>query len=131
MKTSLCVLLCLSMALNAFAFDYGKRDVAAVDVSMVALLSNPVKYDGKVVRVVGVLLCEFEGSYVFLTRDHYSAHDVTSALAVPYKAKLLPIDTVTLAKENGAIIAVEGRFNKDGEEGGPSLICPVTRVYSR
>jgi hypothetical protein len=58
------------------------------DVSMVQLIANPEKYDGKLVRVIGFLRMEFEGNALYLHREDYEKHiaangiwvDVTSAM---------------------------------------------------
>jgi hypothetical protein len=39
------------------------------EVSIVSLLANPEKYDGKKVRLIGYFQDRFEGRAIFLTRD--------------------------------------------------------------
>jgi hypothetical protein len=39
------------------------------DVSMIKLLADPTKYDGKRVRVVGYIHFEFEGNAIYLHKD--------------------------------------------------------------
>ena len=41
------------------------------DVSMIQLIANPEKYDGKYVRVMGFLRLEFEGNGLYLHREDY------------------------------------------------------------
>jgi hypothetical protein len=41
------------------------------DVSMVQLISNPEKFNGKVVRVIGFLRIEFEGNVLYMHREDY------------------------------------------------------------
>ena len=42
-----------------------------VDVTMVQLIANPEKFDGKLVRVIGFLRLEFEGNELYLHREDY------------------------------------------------------------
>ena len=42
-----------------------------VDVTMVQLIANPEKFDGKLVRVIGFLRLEFEGNVLYLHREDY------------------------------------------------------------
>jgi len=45
-------------------------------VSIVQLIANPEKYDGKVVQVTGFLRLEFEGNAIYLHEDDYR-HGIT------------------------------------------------------
>ena len=83
---------------------------AAVDVTMVQLLANPEKYDGWLVRVVGVGNLGFEMDYIALTKedwDFYGNHRIGIRLsdrATPYEeAKAY----------NGKYVLVEGIFRND------------------
>lgn len=40
-------------------------------VSIIQLIATPVKYDGKVVQVMGFLRLEFEGNVIYLHEDDY------------------------------------------------------------
>ncbi|MGA8269216.1 MAG: hypothetical protein WCC76_16050 [Candidatus Acidiferrales bacterium] len=42
-----------------------------VNVTMVQLIANPQKFDGKVIRVIGFLRLEFEGNVLYLHREDY------------------------------------------------------------
>jgi hypothetical protein len=42
-----------------------------VDVTLVQLIANPEKFDGKLVRVIGFLRLEFEGNVLYLHREDY------------------------------------------------------------
>lgn len=46
-------------------------DSQAQDVSIVELLANSLKYDGKQVQVIGFLRLEFEGDAIYLHREDY------------------------------------------------------------
>jgi hypothetical protein len=42
-----------------------------VAVTMVQLIANPQKFDGKVIRVIGFLRLEFEGNALYLHREDF------------------------------------------------------------
>jgi hypothetical protein len=44
---------------------------APLDISLIELIANPARFDGKQVRVTGYLVREFEGDAVYLHRDDY------------------------------------------------------------
>jgi len=41
------------------------------DVSIIQLISNPEKFDGKYVRLIGFVRLEFEGDAIYLHEDDY------------------------------------------------------------
>jgi hypothetical protein len=43
----------------------------SIQVSLIQLISNPEKYDGKPVRLIGFLRLEFEGNALYLHREDY------------------------------------------------------------
>jgi len=47
------------------------------DVSLVRLIANPEKYDGKTIQVIGYLNLEFEGNAVYLHQEDYE-HGLTN-----------------------------------------------------
>ena len=42
-----------------------------IDVTMIQLIANPEKFDGKLIRVIGFLKLEFEGNVLYLHREDY------------------------------------------------------------
>lgn len=83
---------------------------AAKDVTMVQLLATPEKYDGWLVRVVGVGNLGFEANYIALTKEdwgYYSNHRISVSLserAISYEEA---------AAYNGKYVLVEGIFRND------------------
>ena len=61
-------------ALINFGYQEGTNPANqyAIDVSMVQLLATPEKYDGKLVRVIGVGNLEFEGNYLSLNKEDHA-----------------------------------------------------------
>src|SRR5437660_12835528 len=41
------------------------------DVTLVQLIANPDKFDGRLIRVIGFLRLEFEGNVLYLHREDY------------------------------------------------------------
>lgn len=41
------------------------------DVTLVRLIANPEKFDGKLIRIIGFLRLEFEGNVLYLHREDY------------------------------------------------------------
>lgn len=82
----------------------------AKDVTMIELLANPAKYDGKLVRVIGVGNLEFEGNSLSLSKDdlkYATGNDIWLALG----ERALPYDEAVAF--NGEYVIVEGIFDKD------------------
>ena len=42
-----------------------------VDATLVQLIANPEKFEGKLIRVIGFLRLEFEGNVLYLHREDY------------------------------------------------------------
>lgn len=82
----------------------------ARNVTMIQLLSNPEKYDGKLVRVVGVGNLKFEGDCIALSREdlkYGAGHKIRIVLgerAIPY---------AEAQAYNGKYVIVEGFFDMD------------------
>ena len=82
----------------------------ATEVSMVQLLSIPEKYDGKLVRVIGVGNLEFEGNYLSLSKEDHK-YGAGNSVWIELGEKAISYDE---AKEyNGKYVIVEGFFDKD------------------
>src|SRR6266404_9792094 len=62
------------------------------DVTLIQLIANPDKFDGRLIRVIGFLRLEFEGNVLYLHREDYENAilgngiwvDVTPALTMNY-----------------------------------------------
>jgi hypothetical protein len=123
------ILVAVLSGLSLQAQDYGSVDGRARDVSLVNLIVQPEKYADMVVRVRGALHWEFEGSYLFLTRDHLEAYDTTSAIEIR-KSKREGAPTENQLEEcSGALVALEGLIRKNAPRDGYHL--EITRVLVR
>ena len=99
----------------------------ATEVSMVQLLSTPEKYDGKLVRVIGVGNLEFEGNYLSLSKEDHK-YGAGNSVWIELGEKAISYDE---AKEyNGKYVIVEGFFDKD-DRGHFDMFCGSIKNISR
>ena len=99
----------------------------AIDVSMVQLLATPEKYDGKLVRVIGVGNLEFEGNYLSLSKEDH-AYGAGNSIWIELGDRAISYEE---AKEyNGKYVIVEGFFNKD-DRGHFDMFCGSIKDISR
>lgn len=54
-------------------YDCGKKNCSLdiPTVSIISLIANPERYNGKTIRVEGYISLEFEGSAIYLDRSHF------------------------------------------------------------
>ena len=99
----------------------------AIDVSIVQLLATPEKYDGKLVRVIGVGNLEFEGNYLSLDKEDY-AYSAGNSIWIELGEKAISYNE---AKEyNGKYVIVEGFFDKK-DRGHLAMFCGSIKNISR
>ena len=99
MKTIL--LLTLLLAGNLFA--------QRTTVSLIQLIANPDKYDGKVVRFEGVTNIEFEGNGIYLSKEHWKFRKQSFAIWMDLN------DELSKSRKwlNGKYCIIEGIFHAD------------------
>ncbi len=97
-------------------------------VSIVELLANPTKYDGKRVRIIGFLNLEFEGNAIYLHQDD-ALHSITAnGLWVEIANNVRQQTNQNCKSKNYALL--EGRFaatNRGHGGAWSSAIVDVTR----
>lgn len=95
--------------------EYRERRARAreMNVSLVRLLANPEKYDGKEVQVTGVARLEFEGHALYLTKEHYENWITKNALWIDLGYGDLRAKAKELAAYNGQYVIIRGVFDKD------------------
>ena len=99
----------------------------ATEVSMVQLLSTPEKYDGNLVRVIGVGNLEFEGNYLSLSKEDHK-YGAGNSVWIELGEKAISYDE---AKEYyGKYVFVEGLFDKD-DRGHFDMFCGSIKNISR
>jgi hypothetical protein len=78
-----------------------------LDVSMIQLIANPEKFDGKHIRVIGFLRIEFEGNALYVHREDYQIGLLKNAIWVDV--------TPDMEKQSGKLnmqyILLEGIFS--------------------
>ena len=132
MKTLLITLVLFSIHVSAFAqikeniYDIGKTTGEVTNVSIISLLTKPDAYKGKSIRVVGFFYGSYDGSYLFLTKDHALLFDKTNAIPVAQKINgdYIPEHFI------GRYVMIEGGFTYYEELKG-YCISPVTRIAVR
>jgi hypothetical protein len=79
----------------------------AVDVSIIALVANPSRFDGLYVRTVAIVSSEFEDRAAYPNTDAYKAADTTSSV----RLSLLDQSQLEAAQRfEGKAVIVEGTF---------------------
>jgi hypothetical protein len=78
-----------------------------LDVSMVQLIANPEKFDGKHIRVIGFLRIEFEGNALYFHREDYEIGLLKNAIWVD----VTPQMEKQSSKFNMQYVLLEGIFS--------------------
>jgi hypothetical protein len=82
------------------------------DVTLVRLIANPEKFDGKLIRVIGFLRLEFEGNVLYLHREDYENAILGDGIWVD----VTPVVAKLSATLNMNYVLLEGIFSA-GERG--------------
>jgi hypothetical protein len=93
--------------------SFGKANQSVESASLISLIANPEKYDGRQVRLIGAFQLEFEGHSFCLHKDDLSQHIHANCLWVDPDFEALGIDRMTLSGLNGQYVLLEGTFHKD------------------
>jgi hypothetical protein len=88
-----------------------KVDSNAQEVSIVELLANPLKYDGKQVQVFGFLRLEFEGDAIYLHREDFEHAISKNAIWVD---RPKDFSKKQMAEVDKKYVICEGTFNTRG-----------------
>jgi hypothetical protein len=77
------------------------------DVTLVQLIANPEKFDGRLIRVIGLLRLEFEGNVLYLHREDYENAILGDGIWVD----VTPAIRKQSAKLNMNYVLLEGVFS--------------------
>jgi hypothetical protein len=77
------------------------------DVSMIQLISDPQRFDGQTIRVIGYLRLEFEGNAIYLHREDFERAIHQNGLWI----ELTESQRRTSEKLNNGYVIVEGTFS--------------------
>lgn len=98
-----------------------------LDVTMTQLLATPEKYDGKLIRVIGVGNLEFEGDCLSPSKEDYAYYTLNS---IWIELGRLDISYEEAQKYNGKYVIVEGIFDKD-DRGHMDMFCGSIKKITR
>jgi hypothetical protein len=117
---------------SAYSANFGKiRQVETV--SIISLIANPEKYDGRPVRVNGAIRLEFEAKALCLHQEDVIQRIYMNCLWIQPDLNALAVDEGTLSALNNQYVILEGTFRKD-EHGHRGLysaaITGIWRVLS-
>jgi hypothetical protein len=89
--------------------SYGDFNGDAIDVSIINLIATPEKYDGKLVRVIGICNIEFEANGIYLSTEDYKKGNNSIWIDPDYE--VLQTTKESLKRLNGKYVLIEGVFN--------------------
>jgi hypothetical protein len=83
-----------------------QRSQGPTDASLIQLIANPDKYDGKVVRVIGFVRLEFEGNALYLHREDYESSLSKNAIWIDATPEMMKRE-----KFDKKYVLLEGTFD--------------------
>ncbi len=99
-------------------------DYMNMTVSIIQLISDPTKYHGKMVRVIGVGDIEFESDAVYLHYDDWKYGIGKNGLCISFGKE---IDCNIVKEYNGKYVLIEGVFSKEQTKLWAGGIFNITR----
>lgn len=96
---------------GTFSAKPGESQPTAIDVSIISLITNPKKYDGKLVKVSGVGCIEADGNALYLSKEDYKYIVQKNAVFLDFTNAAVNKDDAM--KLNGKYVYIEGIFNAD------------------
>ena len=109
-RVSRCLALAVVLSLG-IVLSYPLRHCCAQEsrqehISIISLIANPDRYDGKKVLIRGFVVIEFEGDAIYLSETDYRQMLSKNAIAIDTGTRL-----ADLKKMSGRYITLEGVFN--------------------
>jgi hypothetical protein len=130
MKLKVIILSVGYLLLAGLCFGFGTANQQAESISLMQLIVNPEKYNGKLVQVIGIANIEFEDNGIFFTKEHYLNRIYKNALWIEPNYDALGATPEQLQKYNGEYVLMEGIFdmNHKGHFGAFSrALTKITR----
>ena len=112
-----------------------KSEEAHEPQSMITLIANPEKFRDRSVSVIGVLVIEFEGDRLCLTKEHAEGYSWDNCFEVVFEG-LRNVsgrdeeDWHLLSRWSGEYVRVEGRFQYKPAFTTPFKVVGITRVVT-
>ena len=100
--------------LLVLVFCYSYTDEVQI-VSIIDLISNPEKYDGKKIQVIGVARFEFECNALYLSKESFIYYLSKNALILEGSPDFKPIKDID--EYHGKYVLIEGYFYKNQKPG--------------
>lgn len=92
---------------------FGTTNPEADEVSLISLIANPAKYEGKIVRVKGVSIVEHDGTALYFSQDDYKNAVTKNAISLDISTECLDVTLRQLADFNSKYVSVEGIFTSE------------------
>jgi len=118
------------MAAGCGGRSYGKPSQDAEGVSLVALIANPDVYDGKHIRVVGIVHVGFECDALYFSSEDYKMGITKNAVYLELTQMPIDVPYDELKKLNGRYVVIEGVFDSK-EKGHMGLYSGTISDISR
>jgi len=99
----------------------------AKDVTMVQLIATPDKYDGELVRVIGIGNLEFEGNCISLSKEDLK-YGIGNSIWIELGERAISYEEAQ--KYNGEYVIIEGIFDKD-DCGHMDMFCGSIKSINR
>lgn len=99
----------------------------AKDVTMIQLIAAPEKYDGKLVRVIGVGNLEFENNCISFSKEDLK-YGVGNSIWIELGKKAISYEEAK--QHNGEYVVIEGIFDKD-DCGHMHMFCGSIKNINR
>lgn len=88
---------------------------SAVNCSLVSLIANPDRFDGRSVRVVGIMKSTELGVALFMDRESYEYHVISNSIVINLKSSYF--DPAILPLAEGHYVDVVGLFDRESTNG--------------
>ncbi len=112
---------------SGYGDEINSANPYAEDVTMIQLIAAPEKYDGKLVRVIGVGNLDFEDNCLSLDMEDYK-HFLGNEIWLELGERSVPYEEAQ--KYNGQYVIVEGFFDKN-EKGHFGMFKGTIKDISR
>ena len=112
----MCRILAVFVAVFALAgctYQYGESSHGEehANASLLSILADPARFDGRRVWIAGVVHYEFEANGLFLDRESYNLRLTERALWIGPNTDVLGVNHEDLEKLNGRYVRVDGRVD--------------------
>lgn len=88
----------------------------ALEVSLVKIIANPERYDGRQVRLTGYFVNEFEGRALYLTRDDARIGNIENSVWIDEPSPMAKAGSIATVRKH--FVRVDGTFKNHPNGGG-------------